>query len=142
MVVPRRVRSGRRGRRRRALVRGVVLLSLAASHLRPRRLQAAGNRLGAGAWPAPYDVVERLYGEVVRASPRCAGWRGCLPRSIAVALLCRVEGSWPEWCVGVRASPPFAAHAWLEVEAQVVGEPGTPADYRPLLRVGPRATAT
>ena len=45
----------------------------------------------------------------------------CLERSVATALLCRMRGSWPDWCAGV-ALEPFRAHAWVEAEGSVVGE--------------------
>ncbi|WP_241481557.1 lasso peptide biosynthesis B2 protein [Nocardiopsis gilva] len=66
-------------------------------------------------------------------STLCAG-EACLQRSLATVLLCRMGGSQPTWCVGVRTEP-FQAHAWVEAEGAPVGEP-MPADYyRPLIRV-------
>ncbi|GGU33485.1 lasso peptide biosynthesis B2 protein [Streptomyces violascens] len=65
---------------------------------------------------------------VCAASLRCAGPQGCLPRSLGTALLCRLWGVWPTWCTGVRTVPPFAAHAWVEVDERPVGE-GVPDDY-------------
>ncbi len=62
------------------------------------------------------------------ASLRCAGPMGCLPRSLGTALLCRLRGTWPTWCTGVRVVPPFAAHAWVEVDGRPVHE-GVPDDY-------------
>jgi hypothetical protein len=72
---------------------------------------------------------------VVATSLHCAG-RYCLPRSLAVTLLCRLRGSWPTWCTGVRTAP-FAAHAWIAVDHQPVDEPADTSTYRPLLRVPP-----
>ena len=71
--------------------------------------------------------------EVVSVSLRCAG-QGCLQRSIATVLLCRARGRWPTWCTGVRTSP-FAAHAWVEAEGQLVGEPHPRGHYRSLLAI-------
>ncbi len=67
----------------------------------------------------------------------CRGPQGCLPRSLATALLCRMSGQWPVWCVGVRVLPPFGAHAWVEAEGELVHE-NVPADYfRRLISVDP-----
>ncbi|MFI6155867.1 lasso peptide biosynthesis B2 protein [Kitasatospora sp. NPDC051170] len=133
MTVP-RTRPGGPGRA--LTVRAAVLAGLLLARLSPRRLRTLLGRAATGARPAPYRMAERHYREVVGASARCAGWQGCLPRSIAVALLCRLRGGWPQWCVGVRATPPFAAHAWLEAEGRIVAEPGGSGDYRALIRVG------
>ncbi|WP_369387226.1 lasso peptide biosynthesis B2 protein [Streptomyces sp. CG1] len=116
-------------------VRAAVAGGLLLSRLSPRRLRTVLERLAADARPVPYRQAEEYYREVVGASARCAGWQGCLPRSIAVGLLCRVRGGWPQWCVGVRATPPFAAHAWVEAEERIVAEPGGRDDYRVLMRV-------
>ncbi|MGH3821226.1 MAG: lasso peptide biosynthesis B2 protein [Pseudonocardiaceae bacterium] len=72
---------------------------------------------------------------VVAVSVRCAG-HGCLPRSIATALLCRAHGAWPTWHTGVRTLP-FAAHAWIEAEGRPVDEPHTTTQMRPLITVAP-----
>ncbi|MFE9401528.1 lasso peptide biosynthesis B2 protein [Streptomyces sp. NPDC006530] len=124
------------GPRRAVTVRVAVVSGLLLARLSPRRLRTVLERFATDARPAPHGQVEEYYREVVGASARCAGWQGCLPRSIAVALLCRLGGAWPQWCVGVRATPPFAAHAWLEADGRIVAEPGTPDDYRTLMRVG------
>jgi hypothetical protein len=58
----------------------------------------------------------------------CAGREGCLPRSLATVLFCRLQGRWAAWCVGTRTVPPFGAHAWVEVAGEPVGEEH-PADY-------------
>lgn len=86
------------------------------------------ERLARGARPAEVGVVERARAAVVAVSMECSGPQGCLPRSIAVALLCRARGQWPTWCVGVRKHPPFGAHAWVEVGGVAIGE-GHPAGY-------------
>lgn len=121
--------------RRRLLVRLVVRVALVAAKLPPRRLYRLMSRASVGARPAGHVSTARVHKEVLVVRPRCAGWRACLPRSISIALLCRLRGEWPDWCVGVRAAPPFAAHAWVQAEGRLVGEPGTPADYRPLIAV-------
>jgi hypothetical protein len=70
---------------------------------------------------------------VVAVSALCAG-EGCLPRSLATVLLCRMTGTQPTWCTGVRTEP-FRAHAWVEVGETPVGEPWPAGYYRPMLRV-------
>jgi hypothetical protein len=74
---------------------------------------------------------------VVSVSTLCAG-QGCLPRSIAAALLCRARGSWPGWCVGVRTAP-FAAHAWIEADGDPVGEPLGTESFRRVIVVARQA---
>lgn len=81
-----------------------------------------------GAEPASVAQAQDAREAMCAVSLRCAGPRGCLPRSVGAALLCRLGGSWPTWCTGVRAVPPFAAHAWIEVEGRPVDE-GVPDDY-------------
>ncbi|MGH3429544.1 MAG: lasso peptide biosynthesis B2 protein, partial [Mycobacteriales bacterium] len=73
--------------------------------------------------------------DVTAVSTLCAG-RYCLQRSLATTLLCRISGTWPTWCTGVR-TPPFAAHAWVEAQGRRVGEPKDTATYRTLLTVPP-----
>ncbi|NEE38224.1 lasso peptide biosynthesis B2 protein, partial [Streptomyces sp. SID7982] len=72
---------------------------------------------------------------VVATSRRCASRYGCLPRSVAVALACRMSGVWPDWCAGVWATPPFSPHAWVLAEGRTVGEQAEAADLRPLMVV-------
>lgn len=117
--------------------RTVIWLACLLARLKPKTLARVLGIASRGTKPAVFESAADIHNIVVATSPRCAGWRGCLPRSIAVALLCRCGGTWPTWCVGVRRTPPFAAHAWVESENQVVGE-GTPAStYSPLMRVEP-----
>ncbi len=72
---------------------------------------------------------------VVAVSLRCAGQEGCLPRSLATVLLCRMGGRWVTWVVGARRLPPFGAHAWVEAEGVAVGEEYPPDYFRPLFKV-------
>lgn len=116
--------------------RAVIALSFLLARLSPAHLQLVLRLLSRHAEPADLTTTGHAYRLVVATSPRCAGWWGCLPRSIAVALLCRLRGQWPTWCVGVRNSPPFAAHAWVESEGEIVGETASPSTYTPLVRVG------
>ena len=107
--------------------------------LRPDRLEQAMRLLSRGARPAEPDEVIRGHQAVVGTSARCAG-RWCLQRSIAVALLCRSAGSWPEWETGACLMP-FRAHAWVAVAGVPIGEDPALVDYfRPVISVHPRGT--
>jgi Transglutaminase-like superfamily len=121
---------------RRVAVRVITLASLCLARLSPARLRVLMTWAAVGAIPAEYEHAEWAYNAVVASSPQCAGWKGCLPRSIAVCLLCRLKGQWPEWCCGVRSTLPFTAHAWVQADSRVVAEPGTLDAYRPLIKVG------
>ncbi|EIV90644.1 lasso peptide biosynthesis B2 protein [Frankia sp. QA3] len=103
----------------------------------PARIRRVLARLGAGAQPADYATALAARQAVMAVSLTCRGARGCVPRSIATTLLCRMTGSVPTWCVGVRTVAPFAAHAWVEAEGAIVGEPMPPGYLRALLAVGP-----
>ncbi|EQD88249.1 transglutaminase superfamily protein [Saccharopolyspora erythraea NRRL 2338] len=80
--------------------------------------------------PATAGQASAAREQVVSVSLRCAG-QGCLQRSIATALLCRARGTRPTWCTGVRTQP-FAAHAWVEAEGRLIGEPHPKGHYTPL----------
>ncbi|GAA2323178.1 lasso peptide biosynthesis B2 protein [Streptomyces kunmingensis] len=131
-----RTRPGMRGGLK---VRAAVGAALLVARLRPDRLRRLLTLVGRGARPAPYETALAAYESVVATSRRCAGWYGCLPRSVAVALLCRMSGTWPTWHAGVRAAPPFAPHAWVQAEDRIVGEGAQPEEYRPLITVPPRS---
>ncbi|MCO1580720.1 lasso peptide biosynthesis B2 protein [Crossiella sp. SN42] len=113
---------------RRLLVWAVVPVARLLARARPRRIRAVLRVLRTGARPATFDEALAARQSVVAASLVCAVREGCLPRSLAVVLLCRLAGRWPEWCVGVRTLPPFGAHAWVAVQGVPVGE-DYPADY-------------
>jgi hypothetical protein len=94
----------------------------------PRRIRMVLSWLRRGAQPATLDQTKAARDAVVAVSLACAGREGCLPRSLATVLLCRLRGQWATWCVGARRLPPFGAHAWVEAEGVPVGE-DYPADY-------------
>ncbi|MDJ0465906.1 lasso peptide biosynthesis B2 protein [Streptomyces sp. H27-C3] len=125
-AVPYRPRSVPAGRR------VATRLAVGCAHLLatqpPRRIRAVLALLRRGARPATLDEAAAAHRTVMAVSLSCGGQRGCLPRSLAVVLLCRMRGRWPVWCVGVRARPPFAAHAWVEAEGIPVAE-GCTRDY-------------
>ncbi|EMF00610.1 lasso peptide biosynthesis B2 protein [Streptomyces mobaraensis NBRC 13819 = DSM 40847] len=116
-------------------LRVVIALAFLLARLRPGRLRRLLTLISRGARPAHHAEVLEVYQAVVGTSRRCAGWYGCLPRSVAIALVCRLSGTWPDWCAGVRSSPPFAAHAWVEADGRPVGERGRSEDFRPLMVV-------
>jgi hypothetical protein len=120
-------------RRVAALV--AVALARILDRLGPGRIAAVLCRVRAGARPATYAEAALAREAVVAVSALCAG-EGCVPRSIATALLCRLHGSWPTWYVGVRTEP-FGAHAWVEAGGRPVGEAGEPAGHEPILVVAP-----
>ncbi|WP_020670107.1 lasso peptide biosynthesis B2 protein [Amycolatopsis nigrescens] len=126
---------------------GIPLSRRAAAHcaagagrllakLPPRHLRTVLSKLRAGAAPANQEQAGSALAAVVAVSVVCAG-QGCLPRSIATALLCRARGVWPTWCVGVRVEP-FYAHAWVEAEGTMVGERFPKEYFRVLMSVPPR----
>ncbi|MFI1223227.1 MULTISPECIES: lasso peptide biosynthesis B2 protein [unclassified Streptomyces] len=130
MTMPRRG-AGPGGVRLRAAVAAAIVLS----RLKPGRLRRVLARCARGARPASYAETLEVLEAVVATSRRCAGRYGCLPRSVAVALACRMSGVWPDWCAGVRAAPPFSPHAWVQAGGRTVGEQVEPADLRPLMVV-------
>ncbi|MBB1244311.1 lasso peptide biosynthesis B2 protein [Streptomyces durbertensis] len=113
---------------RRLAARLVLLPAVVLSLLPPRRIRAALERVSRGASPATAARAQAARDAVCAVSLRCAGPRGCLPRSLGAALLCRLSGAWPTWCTGVRVVPPFTAHAWIEADGRPVGE-GVPDGY-------------
>ncbi|MCJ0873275.1 MULTISPECIES: lasso peptide biosynthesis B2 protein [unclassified Streptomyces] len=104
--------------------------------LPPARLARVLGVVSRGARPAGHERTYRARQAVTTVSAVCAGREGCLPRSVATALLCRARGEWPTWCVGVRAAPPFGAHAWVEAEGRLVGEELPESYFRRLITVG------
>jgi hypothetical protein len=129
MTMPRRG-AGPGGLKLRTAIAAALLLA----RLKPGRLRKLLTRLSSGARPATYDQTLETYDRVVATSRKCAGWYGCLPRSIAIALLCRMSGTWPDWHAGVRNAPPFQPHAWVAADGRTVGEQNVD-DFRPLMKV-------
>jgi len=120
---------------RRVVAYGVVGLARLLATRSPREIKAVLSRLRRGARPASYAEAKAARDTIVAVSLTCGAREGCLPRSLATVLLCRLQGSWPTWTVGTRRLPPFAAHAWVEADGVMVDE-GYPPDYfRPLFRV-------
>ncbi|MFC5722763.1 lasso peptide biosynthesis B2 protein [Streptomyces gamaensis] len=112
--------------------RCVARLAVAGAHLLailpPHRIRAVLTRLRGGVRPATLAEASAARETVLAVSLAAGGQKGCLTRSLATVLLCRWDGRWATWCVGVRTRPPFAAHAWVEADGVLVGE-GAAAGY-------------
>ena len=117
----------------------VTYLAVGAARLlatqSPRQIRKVLDCLRPRAVPATYEQAKATQDDVVAVSLMCAAPEGCLPRSLATVLLCRLRGRWPTWCVGARRVPPFAAHAWVEAEGVMVGEDYPPDYFRTLFTV-------
>jgi hypothetical protein len=101
----------------------------------PREIRRMLSVLRRGARPASIEEAQTIRDNVVSVSLACAGREGCLPRSLATVLLCRLRGRWPTWCVGARRLEPFSAHAWVEADGVPVGENYPPDYFRTFFRV-------
>jgi hypothetical protein len=111
----------RLSRHRRLPALAAVAVAHLIARLPPGRIRAVLTFARRGAVPATAPQARAARDAVIAVSLSCAG-QGCLPRSIAAALLCRLRGTWPTWCAGVRVHP-FAAHAWIEADGRPIGEP-------------------
>jgi hypothetical protein len=114
---------------RRVLVRVVVGAARLLATQSPRRIRRVLGFLRRGAEPATVEQVRAARDAVTAVSLSCAAREGCVPRSLATILLCRLGGRWASWSVGARRIPPFGAHAWVEVDGIPVGEDEYPPDY-------------
>jgi hypothetical protein len=117
----------------------LAYLTVAAARLlaaqSPRRIRTVLGWLRRGAKPATFEQAKAARDTVVAVSLTCAAREGCVPRSLATILLCRLHGRWPTWCVGARRLPPFAAHAWVEADGVMVGEEYPPDYFRTFFTV-------
>ena len=120
---------------RRLTAHLVVLAARLLATRSPRRIRTALGWLRRGAAPASAAQARAARDTVVAVSLTCAAREGCLPRSLATVLWCRLHGTWPVWCVGARRLPPFGAHAWVEVDGIPIDEPYPPDYFRVLFRV-------
>jgi hypothetical protein len=120
---------------RRVVVRLIVGAARLLATRSPRRIRAVLAWLRRGTKPATFDQAKAARDDVVAVSLHCAAREGCVPRSLATVLLCRLRGQWPTWSVGARRLPPFAAHAWVEAEGVMVGEDYPPDYFRTLFTV-------
>jgi hypothetical protein len=110
-------------------------LLLALTRARPHRLRRVLGLLQRGCNEADLRRAERAWDIVTTVSLRCASGHGCLRRSLAVILLCRLLGTRVTWRVGFR-SPPPQAHAWVEAGGEPVREIVDPRlIYPPIITV-------
>jgi hypothetical protein len=121
--------------RLRIAARVAVAVATPLALLTPRRLRRVLGLVRRGSRPASYATAKAARDAVLAVSLRCLGPQGCLPRSVAVVLLCRMSGTWPTWCAGVRVMPPFGAHAWVEADGEPVDENLPPQYFRPLMTI-------
>ena len=119
---------------RRLLARVAVVAARPVAALPPGRIRWVLGHVRRGAAPATAAQALAAREAVIAVSARCAAEQGCLQRSLATALLCRMTGVWPTWCTGVR-SQPFRAHAWIQVDDQPIGEAFPAGYYRPIMTV-------
>ncbi|MGH3897350.1 MAG: lasso peptide biosynthesis B2 protein [Pseudonocardiaceae bacterium] len=115
----------------------IALLAVGAARLlatlSPCRIRGMLQLVRGDCAPATAHQALTARHAVVSVSVRCAG-RNCLQRSLAAALLCRMQGVWLTWCTGVRTDP-FRAHAWVEVDGVPIGETFGPGYYTPVITV-------
>lgn len=114
-----------------------VILSGFIVRLPPQRIKTLLTYLGRGSRPATFQQVSRARMAACTVSVRCAGM-GCVLRSVAVYLDCRMQGVTPDWCTGFRSSP-FAAHAWVEAAGVPVGEPAAISSFTTVIAVRPHS---
>jgi Transglutaminase-like superfamily len=126
---------GRLSLRRRLVVRAVVAAARLLAAQKPDRIRYVLCHLRRGARPASRAEAMAARRDTVLVSAFCSGPLGCLPRSIATVLLCRLHGALPTWHAGVRRYPPFGAHAWVSVDGAAVAEPYPEGFHIPLLTV-------
>lgn len=116
-----------------ALARVSVGIARLLVMLPPGRLRRVLAVLSRGSRPATERQAAYARQAAVTVSVRCAGL-GCLQRSVAAAVMCRLQGAWPDWCSGFRTEP-FGAHAWVEVDGRPVGEPADMSRFRTVIAV-------
>lgn len=108
---------------------------LVLTRRRPHRIRRVLRLLRHGSGEADLRRAERAWGIVTTVNLRCASGHGCLRRSLAVILLCRLQGIHVTWRIGFR-SPPPQAHAWVDVGGEPVCETVDPRlIYTPILTV-------
>lgn len=117
----------------RIWTRPMVGLALMLTLLPPSTLQRCLRTLKGNARATTAPQAQRIRATTCSVSARCAG-EGCLQRSIAVYLICRLEGHAPGWKTGYQLEP-FAAHAWVEVDGNPIDEPAAIRSYTTVLAV-------
>ena len=77
---------------RRAVAYAVVGAARLLASQPPGRIRAVLGQLHRGARPATFDQAKAARDTVVAVSLHCAAREGCLARSLATVLLCRLVG--------------------------------------------------
>ncbi|ASO18322.1 hypothetical protein FHR81_002725 [Actinoalloteichus hoggarensis] len=114
-----------------AVVATSVLLVL--TRARPQLIRRVLRALHRSSRDADLHRTERAFDVVTTVSLRCASGHGCLRRSLAIVILCRVWGMRATWRVGFR-SPPPQSHAWVEADGRPVCEVVDPRiSYHPMI---------
>lgn len=113
--------------------RAAVLGATVLCRFSPERIARVLSLVGRGRPSASWERTARARTAVCTVSLACRGPRGCLVRSVATVLACRLAGVSVTWCTGFALTP-FRAHAWVAVEGRPVGEEGEVADYKIVLR--------
>jgi Transglutaminase-like superfamily len=121
--------------RRRMLVRLAVAAAQLLARQPPRRIRKVLSWLRRGAEPATFAQAKAARDAVIAVSLACAGREGCLARSLATIVYCRLHGQSATRCLGARRVPPFGAHAWIEVDGIAVDEPYPPDYFRTFFMV-------
>ncbi len=106
--------------RRRARPLFSVAVGRLLAKLPPARLERVLLFARRGARPPTVAEALQARRDVVSVSALCAG-QYCLERSLSTVVLARLRGLWPDWATGITMAP-FAAHAWIEVAGQPIGE--------------------
>lgn len=110
-------------------------LLLVLTRARPQPIRRVLGALRRGSHDADLHHAERAFAIVTTVSLRCASGHGCLRRSVAIVLLCRLWGFRATWRVGVR-SPPPQSHAWVEAAGEPVRETVDPRTiYTPMITI-------
>ncbi|MGH4019177.1 MAG: lasso peptide biosynthesis B2 protein [Pseudonocardiaceae bacterium] len=102
---------------------------------RPHRIRRVLRALHHHTRPASPAAARQAHMIVTSVSLRCSSNHGCLQRSLAIVLLCRMAGQRVTWRVGFR-SPPPQSHAWVEANDRPVEELIDPHQiYTPVITV-------
>lgn len=116
-----------------SVVAASLLLVLTRAH--PYRLRRVLHLVRRGSSEADLLQTERAWDIVTTVSLRCASGHGCLLRSVAIVILCRLSGTHATWRAGFR-SPPPQSHAWIEASGEPVRETVDPRTiYTPIITV-------
>lgn len=123
------------GRKPAIQARLAILVAHGLTRLPPGILESVMRRVvSRGKRPDPSTIVN-YRAAVVRSSTICAG-HGCLPRSVATALVARMNGYGVSWFTGIKDAP-FTAHAWVAVDDHAVGEPAEVTAFAKVLSAVP-----